>query len=46
MIAADAQQADVIALAKADAKIAEAMEGKTVVKEIYVPKKLVNIVVK
>jgi len=46
MIAADAQQADVIALAKADAKIAEAMEGKIVVKEIYVPKKLVNIVVK
>jgi hypothetical protein len=33
-------------LAKADEKVAQAMEGKTVVKEIAVPKKLVNIVVK
>ncbi|MBR3593808.1 MAG: leucine--tRNA ligase [Clostridia bacterium] len=37
---------DAIALAKADAAVAAAMEGKTVIKELYVPGKLVNIVVK
>ncbi len=37
---------DAIALAKADAAVDAAMEGKTVVKELYVPGKLVNIVVK
>ena len=37
---------EAIALAKADAAIAAAVDGKTVVKEIYVPNKLVNIVVK
>ncbi|MBQ8550221.1 MAG: leucine--tRNA ligase [Clostridia bacterium] len=37
---------EAIALAKADAAVAAAMEGKTVVKELYVPGKLVNIVVK
>ena len=35
-----------LALAKADEKVAEAMEGKTIVKEIVVPNKIVNIVVK
>ena len=35
---------EVIALAKADEKIAAAIEGKTIKKEIYVPNKLVNIV--
>ena len=37
---------DVLALAKADEKVAEAISGKTVVKEIVVPNKIVNIVVK
>ncbi len=46
VIPADLQQADVIALAKEDAKIAEAINGKTVVKEIYVKGRLVNIVVR
>ncbi len=37
---------DAIALAKADERVAAAIEGKTVVKEISVPNKIVNIVVK
>ena len=36
----------VLAVAKADAKIAPLLEGKTIVKEIVVPQKIVNIVVK
>ena len=32
--------------AKAEPKIAEILEGKTVIKEIYVPGKIVNIVAK
>ena len=35
-----------IALAKADEKIAAQLEGKTIVKEISVPNKIVNIVVR
>jgi len=46
MIASDAEKDDVIAIAKSDAKIADFINGKDIVKEIYVPKKLVNIVVK
>ena len=37
---------EAIALAKADEKIAAVIEGKTVVKEISVPNKIINIVVK
>ena len=37
---------DAIAAAKADERVAAAIEGKTVVKEISVPNKIVNIVVK
>ena len=37
---------DAIAAAKAEPKIAAEIEGKNIVKEIYVPKKLVNIVAK
>ena len=37
---------EAIALAKADETVAAAINGKTVIKEIYVPNKLVNIVVK
>ena len=43
---ADSAKDDVIAAVKANDKIAAAIDGKTVVKEIYVPNKLVNIVVK
>ncbi|MGN0594371.1 MAG: leucine--tRNA ligase, partial [Hominimerdicola sp.] len=46
IIAVDSAKEDVIALAKAAPEIVKAMEGKSVVKEIYVPNKLVNIVVK
>ena len=45
-INADISSADAIAAAKADEKIAAEINGKQIVKEIYVPKKLVNIVVK
>ncbi len=46
VIPADAEQADVLAMAKADEKVAAAMGSMNVVKEIYVKGKLVNIVVK
>jgi len=36
----------VIAVAKADKKIAEFLADKNIIKEIYVPGKIVNIVVK
>lgn len=45
-IPTDAARDDVIALAKADEAIVKATEGKNIVKEIYVPNKLVNLVVK
>ncbi len=43
-IPVDMPKEKVLALAKADEKIAAAIEGKTIKKEIYVPGKLVNIV--
>ena len=45
-VAADISAADAIAAAKQDLNVAKEIEGKTVIKELYVPKKLVNIVVK
>ena len=45
-VAADIQKDDAIALAKAEDRIAAEINGKNVVKKIYVPGKLVNIVVK
>lgn len=45
-IPTDAAKDDVIALAKSDEAIVKATEGKNIVKEIYVPNKLVNLVVK
>nr|WP_316621350.1 leucine--tRNA ligase [uncultured Ruminococcus sp.] len=45
-IAADAEQADVLNMAKAEPKVKEAIDGMTVVKEIYIKGRLVNIVVK
>ncbi len=46
VIPTDSPQEDVIATAKADPSVAAAIEGKTIVKELYVKGKLVNIVVK
>ena len=43
---ADISSDDAIAAAKAESAVAEAVSGKTVIKELYVPKRLVNIVVK
>ena len=45
-VAADIAKDDAIAAAKTDAKIAAEIDGKRIVKEIYVPGKLVNIVAK
>ena len=45
-IPVDISAADAIALAKEQDAIKAEMDGKTVIKELYVPKKLVNIVVK
>ncbi len=44
--AADVSKDDAIAAAKADERVAKQIEGKTVVKEIFVPGKMINIVVK
>jgi len=46
MVATDISNEDVIALAKANERIADEIFGKTIVKELYVPGRLVNIVVK
>ena len=45
-IAVGAPQDEVIAMALSDDKVSEAVEGKNIVKQIYVPNKLVNIVAK
>ena len=45
-VAADADAQAMEAAALADAKIAAAVEGKTIVKKIIVPGKMVNLVVK
>ena len=45
-VAADDDKDTIIAAAKADEKIASMLDGKTIIKEIYVPGKLVNIVAK
>ena len=45
-VASDISKDGAIEAAKADEKIVEALAGKTVVKEIYVPGRLVNLVVK
>ena len=42
----DAGKDEVVAAAQADSKVAPHVEGKQVVKEIYVPGKLLNLVVK
>ena len=45
-VSADITAADALALAKADERVAPMLEGMQIVKELYVPGKLVNIVVK
>ncbi len=45
-IAVDADKDSVIAMALDDEKVRESVEGKNIVKQIYVPNKLVNIVAK
>ena len=45
-VPAAADKDAILAIAKADEKVASAIEGKTVVKEIVVPGKIINIVVK
>lgn len=46
VIAADASADDAIAAARANEKIAAALDGKNIIKEIYVPGRIVNIVAK
>ena len=45
-VPADITAADALALAKADERVAPMLEGMQIVKELYVPGKFVNIVVK
>ncbi len=45
-IAKDSTADEAIAAAKADAKVVEFLEGKNIIKEIYVPGKIINIVAK
>jgi len=44
-VSADASEADVKGAAKADEKVAPHLAGKTIRKEVFVPKRLVNFVV-
>ncbi|AGS35980.1 leucyl-tRNA ligase [Corynebacterium maris DSM 45190] len=46
MVPADAGQDDVVAVALADEKVAALVEGKNLVKQIVVPGRMVNLVVK
>ena len=46
MLPMNCDKDEAIAIAKADEKVQAAIEGKTIVKEISVPNKIVNIVVK
>lgn len=45
-IAPDAEQSDVLNMAKADEAVAKAINGMNIIKEIYVKGRIVNIVVK
>ena len=46
MVPADAAQDDVVAVALADEKVADLVEGKNLIKQIVVPGRMVNLVVK
>ncbi len=45
-IAKDATADDAIAAAKADSRVQDILDGKNIIKEIYVPGKIINIVAK
>ena len=45
-VAADISAEDAIALAKEESAVKADVEGKNIIKELYIPKRLVNIVVK
>jgi leucyl-tRNA synthetase len=45
-VSVDAQAEEVLTLAKQQEKILPELEGKQIVKELYIPRKLVNLVVK
>ena len=45
-VSANIAPADAVAAAKADERVAQSIKGKQIVRELYVPGKLVNIVVK
>ncbi len=45
-VATDIDREGALEAAKSDAKVADALQGKSIIKEIYVPGKLVNIVAK
>ena len=45
-VSADAQKAEILQAAKASENVSRHIEGKTVLKEIYVPGRIVNFVVK
>ena len=45
-IPANAEQDEVLALAKADENVAKSIDGMNIIKEIYVNGRIVNIVVK
>ena len=45
-VATDIDREGALEAAKSDAKVADALQGKNIIKEIYVPSKLVNIVAK
>ena len=45
-ILTNCEKEEALALAKADEKVQAALDGKNLVKEIYVPNKIVNLVVK
>jgi leucyl-tRNA synthetase len=46
MVAADADEGTILKLAETAEKVRPWVEGKSIVKRLYVPKKLVNFVVK
>jgi leucyl-tRNA synthetase len=46
MIPVSSDKEAVLEMAEADPKIVEAIDGKTLIKKIYVPNKLVNFVAK
>jgi len=45
VVAIDATKEEILAIAQSDAKVSSYIAGKTILRQIYVPKKLVNFVV-